>query len=60
MANGSKSTSTRDAVAVTVGSVLAAAIGAGIAALATRGSSNKKATTAGPRLKTKGCGGCGR
>lgn len=58
--NNGKGLTTGESVAVAAASVFAAALGAGIAALATRGSSKKPAGTSGPRLKTKGCGGCGR
>lgn len=58
MANGnSKGMTTGEKVALAAGTAFAAALGAGIAAFASRG---KKTNTAGPRLKTKGCGGCGR
>jgi hypothetical protein len=47
-------------VVVTVGSVLAGAIGAGLAALFTRGKKTATGPQAGARPKGKGCGGCGR
>jgi hypothetical protein len=58
MANGNGKMTTGEKVALAAGTAFAAALGAGIAALASKGS--KKSNTAGPRLKTKGCGGCGR
>lgn len=49
-------------VVVTVGSVVAGAIGAGLAALFTRGKkpTTGNGTTGAARPRGKGCGGCGR
>jgi len=47
-------------VVVTVGSVVAGAIGAGLAALFTRGKKPATTTAGAGRPRGKGCGGCGR